>query len=138
MEKFKDFNKEIAKCIILAQIASDSGKGISRLHINGDEKAFQKGYKEKEYNIKKAIELINSSCKCSFKYYCKRSSDYNRRSNSFYFAFEEKGKQYVISFHSFSKDDFVRKAKKNFNSIIHWNNNNSFEACKKLILEYNL
>ena len=53
-------NKYLARQIVLAQIASDAGKGIHSLHIPGDEKAHRLGYEMKEYFILQAIKEIES------------------------------------------------------------------------------
>ena len=40
--------RQIAKAICLAQIASDAGKGIFRLHVEGDTEAKYLGYSTKD------------------------------------------------------------------------------------------
>lgn len=97
-----DLNKEIARHICLAQIASDGGKGIYRHHMAGSDMASKNGYCQKEAELLKAIRLINSvkPSKAKFSYFVKQELDQNgRTSRVVYFHHKNGGEQ--ISFHCF-------------------------------------
>lgn len=94
--------KSIIKNIILAQIASDSGKGIKTLpDFTGAREAIAEGYNKKDYYIASAIVLINSTPRSGINYYVEEKPDQNGYpSLVIYFDIKLNGKRYQISFHS--------------------------------------
>lgn len=105
-----NLNKYIGKKIVLAQVASDGGKGeryvlshiaplfpISRLY-------YQKGYNIKDNCIIAAIKAIQKNPKCGFKYSVKVDRTLLSGSHVFivYFNFKINNENYQISFHTFS------------------------------------
>ena len=97
-----DINKEIARHICLAQIASDGGKRIYRHQMAGSNRASKNGYGQKDLEILKAIALINSvkPSLTEFKYWVEQRPDQNgNKSRVVYFHHKQSGMQ--ISFHSF-------------------------------------
>ena len=53
--------KEIARHIVLSQIASDAGKRIYELNIRNSSATANRGYAAKDQHILAAIKLINNS-----------------------------------------------------------------------------
>ena len=104
---FNSYEKNIIKNIILAQIASDAGKGYydvanTSFPIIGKEvrKAKHFGYEIKDKYIRNAIELINTTPRCRVNYWCVKAPDQNGY-DSIIAYFDIKGdKRYQISFHS--------------------------------------
>ena len=81
---FNNYEKDIIKNIILAQIASDAGKGYDNVAqasfpIIGKEvrKSMHFGYTIKDKYIQNAIELINATPRCSINYWCVKAPDQN-------------------------------------------------------------
>ena len=97
-----DLNKEIARHICLAQIASDGGKGIYRHHMDGSDIASKNGYCQKETEILKGIKLRNSvrPSLAKFSYFVEQKPDQNgNTARVVYFHHKNGGEQ--ISFHCF-------------------------------------
>lgn len=93
--------KSIARYLILAQIASDAGKGIHRLHIEGDEKAHEMGYTLKEGYILKAIEIIRKIPNNFFRFYIEERPDQNGYASIIaLFSWKIHGKRFQCSFHN--------------------------------------
>ena len=134
-----DKNKAVAKAILMAQIASDAGKGLNILnHINGDfdEHIKELGYRAKDGFIKKAINIIRSGG-TDFNYYVDSGLDQNgNASKIIYFDFKVNGRRQQISFHSFSGwKGYIGSGRKT-----HWNHDlgGSRMACQLLKKEYNM
>lgn len=131
-----NINKEIARHICLAQIASDAGKGIKILHMEGDRRPKLWGYYSKDKELIKAIELINSSkiTECQFRYFVTEMPDQNgHKSRVVYFY--DKINKLQISFHCFCGKI---KAQKGKGVPMQWDKRNSRENCKKLIKIFEL
>lgn len=103
-------DKYIAKQIILAQIASDGGKGytetldrIGRI-VPMSEMFYKKGYHAKDGCVIKAIKAIQKKPGCGFRYHVKvdRTLWNGRHRFIVYFNFKLDGESYQISFHCFS------------------------------------
>ncbi len=137
---------EIARSIILAQIASDSGKGIYTIQMhNENENAADKSvlfsYSIKEFHILRAIDKINCSKKCNFNYWVEQSPDQNGYDSIIvYFDIKLMGKRKQVSFHtplnksSKKLRSFVNKGRKT-----RWQKNcSSRETCKSLVEFYSL
>lgn len=99
-------DKQIAKNIILAQIASDGGKGFeTKTPLFLSSAYTKKGYRAKDNRIMRAIEGINCNKNSGF-YYNVKLSHYSNYMKSYcyiiYFNFKINGVKKQISFHSFS------------------------------------
>ena len=107
-----ELNKFVAKQIVLAQIASDGGKGITDIarvvpigHIYA-----KKGYRVKEICIQKALDAIcGAKSPTGFSFFVTRGSFIDSRgirtcSYLVYFNFKLNGESHQISFHSFSEE----------------------------------
>ena len=93
--------REIARLLVLAQIASDYGKNGSELAIVGDKKAIKLGYAIKVAYIKKALEIIDSCNPSAFNYYVKEEGDQNGYPSVLtYFDISINGERYQMSFHT--------------------------------------
>lgn len=133
--------KEIARHIVLSQIASDAGKGIYELRIHKSSFCRERGYAVKDQHILTAIKLINNSRgQSGFYYYCEKREDQNGNpSKIIYFSWRgEDGKRYQVSFHSFAGGIIKNLASKRAGLKLHWDHKSSREACQNLALEYNL
>lgn len=131
--------KEIARHIVLSQIASDAGKGIYELNIRNSSATANRGYTTKEKHILAAIKLIdNSRGQSGFYYYCVKKEDQNGNpSKIVYFSFKGKnGKRFQVSFHCYSGGEIKEKAQANKGLMTHWDHKNSRLACKILIQDY--
>lgn len=107
-------NKYVAKQIVLAQIASDGGKGDPltlirvKKHVEIAKAFYKKGYSAKDKCIFRAIAAIQKDNKSGFTYHVTTKTGIDRRGYEFfsyliYFNFKLKdGNNYQISFHSFN------------------------------------
>lgn len=123
--------REIARQVVLAQIASDAGKQTYELSVKGTAaKAARKfGYAVKDAHIQKAIDLINKNRLCGFIYWIEKAPDQNGYlSTVIYFKYN--GKQ--VSFHSFGTITPWKGAKQ------RWDHGSSRQNCQSLIEEFNL
>lgn len=133
--------KKIAKHIILAQCASDGGKGISLIKdMLGDESlySYECGYGDKDHQIFSAMSLIaRYHCK-EFRYSVTRTDTcYARGSWCFlvYFTFKLNGKRYQVSFHSFNSGLYhYYKHSQN----VYWDEKSSRRSCVLLANHYNM
>ncbi len=97
-------DERIARCIVKAQVGSDSGKylydrtGAKNRIKRGAERY---GYDAKTKYIIDALKLINTNKPGMFNYYIMRSGDQNGYDSLItYFNFKINNKQYQISFHT--------------------------------------
>lgn len=95
----KEQDKRIAREIILAQVASDGGKGIPDLKriFKAAYPVWQAGYVAKDEHIARAIALIKESKDSDFRFSVTKSEDFG---GSRIIYFEWKG-GLQVSFHSF-------------------------------------
>ena len=102
--KMSSKDRKIAKAIILAQIASDGGKGNPSLrHLFKEGWVVNNaGYSLKDAYILKAIYGINKSRNSMFRYYVAKGDIGG--SWLVYFNFLVKGEKMQVSFHAFSKE----------------------------------
>lgn len=124
-------DKIIAKYIILAQTASDGGKGMKSLNrlFPTSNLACYKGYQAKDGYIKKAIMGILKSKNSIFRFYCKQ--DKWVANYIVYFNFKLEGERYQVSFHSFKDWSHFE----NSNCGTRWDKRDSREACLRLFEE---
>ncbi len=96
-------DKNVAKAIINAQICSDAGKGLFEVENSTLlELMRKKGYKGKDTQIFKAIEIINRKKNTGF-YYSVITDKRYVALYIVYFNFKLNGKRKQVSFHSFDK-----------------------------------
>lgn len=133
--------EKIIRAIIMAQIASDAGKGIHALHINRCGKPGKTGYKSKEEYQIQAIKLIDSDPDCGISYYVSRHKDQNGYpSIVVYFDIVlEEDDRYQIAFHNPPRQaihlrSYVGHGKK-INRIHRFG---GADTCARLIDEMNL
>lgn len=126
-----EIDKVISKYIILAQVASDGGKGINTLNnlFPTSRLVSYKGYDVKNVYIKKAIHMIQKSKDSIFRFYVKE--DWKIANYIVYFNFKLDGKRFQVSFHSFK--DWSRYKRKDYQT--RWNKRDSREACLRLYEE---
>lgn len=99
MAKMKENDKQIAREIILSQVASDGGKGIPTLrHVfKAAYQVWQAGYAAKDQHIAKAISLIKESRESDFRFSVIDSPDFGGTRITY---FEWNG-TLQVSFHSY-------------------------------------
>ena len=136
--------REIAKAIVRAQMASDRGKGISELYRKGSSR-LSRGAKELGYSIKvdyliTAIKLIRGNRQSVFHYYVEDCEDQNGYPSVLvYFDCRLPDGRVQVSFHSPKNkaDDlepYIGSGRRT-----HWRKSVcSREACKRLMKCYNL
>lgn len=123
----------IAREIILAQVASDGGKGIEEIKkiLPGSFPAFRDGYSAKDTHILKAISLIAKAHDSAFRFHVQyHDGDW---SPIVYFSYPACGNRIQVSFHvPYCKEIYrwIKKGNKGFFS--RWDHLNSREACIKL------
>ncbi len=125
--------KDIARCIVLAQIASDGGKNIySELAaVSGGHRAAAAGYSLKDGNIKKAISLISSRRECGITYSVCEDASYSNKTYLIYFTFYIEGVRKQVSFHSPGEDKFYKKISCSSRKTT-WDKKSSRKACQDL------
>lgn len=136
-----DPNRVIAKLIVLAQISSDAGKGYHTLETHASDKMVL-GYSTKERFIAQAINLINSTPKCGWKYWCLQAPDQNGY-KSILVYFEHRSIKGQCSFHTpFNRSETLSLICKNKAKGVpmEWDHQigGSQSFCRKLIDLYNL
>jgi hypothetical protein len=133
----KDFEREIARTIIYAQVASDGGKHISDIaRINRHTYPIWKsGYDSKDGLLMKAIVLIGKSKESNFRYFVSKGDIHN--SSIVYFNFRIGGRRYQVSFHTFS-NKVRRYTVKRGRYATRWDEKSSRDACKVLADAYEI
>ena len=101
MRKYKNsIEKEISKNIVLAQVASDKGKGIESIEIKGSRGARDLGYGLKVNYIMTALKLIRKN-KTQFSYWVESAPDQNGYGSVIvYFEYILWGEKLQVSFHT--------------------------------------
>ena len=132
----KGLNEAVARNIILAQVASDGGKGIDELWDNvrdflpGTRKARFCGYEDKDSRLIAAIDLINKAHgKSGFSYYITTDPELFDMT-LVYFNFRLDGTRWQISFHTYL--DLKYAMRKNLHHRTKWDEKNSREAAMYL------
>lgn len=124
-----DLDKRVAKAIINAQLCSDAGKGIYEIENTSMQyKMCKKGYKGKDTQIFKAIDIINRKKDTGF-YYSVKEDTQGKSKYIVYFNFKINGKRKQISFHSFDNrlSKFISSK-----CQTRWDKNNSRQAAIEL------
>lgn len=137
---------DIARSIVLAQIASDSGKGIYEIEMhnqneNAADKSSTKGYSIKEFHILRTIDKINCSKRCAFNYWVEKAADQNGYDSIIvYFDIKLDGKRHQVSFHTpYNKACKKLKALVGKGRRTRWQKHcSSRETCKSLVQIYAL
>lgn len=134
MKELTSKSRAIAKAIVFAQLASDGGKGINDLvnEVNGKDacKCFSLGYKAKDGNIFKAIDLINRQKSEEVRFYVRHAWDQNGYASYLvYFTFRLNGKRLQVSFHSPDRGwSYLDKYCEN-TSATYWDKDSSRRTC---------
>ena len=137
MEKVTKLDKAICKSIILAQVASDAGKGIDDLYFllrkspklqNDIEDANWMGYSAKDKYIISAIKNICKSKQSHVRFYVTKCDIV--QSYLVYFTANLNGKRYQVSFHSFCHG--LEKFCHSNEITTHWDKKSSRNSCHKL------
>ncbi len=113
--------KELATLLVLAQAASDNGKGIhslSRCLKPALKKKASVGYPAKDFAINKAIMLIAKYHFSDVHFFVTEDQEH-RAKYLVYFDVKLSGERLQISFHSFN-DSLRRFIKRNANSYTEW------------------
>ena len=137
-----NIERQIAKAIVQAQMASDRGKSISEL---GGSSRLSRGPKKLGYGIKvdyivSAIKLIRCNSRGSFNYYVVAAPDQNRYPSVLvYFDIRLPDTRVQVSFHTpMGKADQL-KPYIGTGRRTHWRKSVcSREACKLLVEYYDL
>lgn len=126
-----EIDKIISKYVVLAQTASDGGKGIKTLNnlFPTSRLVNYKGYDIKDVYIKKAINMIQKSKDSIFRFYVKE--DWKIANYIIYFNFKLDGERFQVSFHSFK--DWSKYKREDYQT--RWNKKDSREACLRLYKE---
>lgn len=132
-------SKNIAKLVCLAQIASDAGKNIFELSIEGAKEAKKYGYYVKDSYILKAIKKINKLHSKEWSYFILKAPDQNGSpSKIIYFLYRENGMRLQVSFHSFSGGEIKKLAAKAAGMTQRWDHKSSRKNCQILKRIFNL
>ena len=108
----------IVRAIVMAQIASDAGKGIYDIHLPGGDFPGKTGYRSKEFYEIRALRMIDSSPRCGINYWVELALDQNGYSSFIvYFDIKVGEKRHQISFHNpaqhcFGLWDFENRGRK--------------------------
>ena len=121
-------NKKIAKKLVLAQVASDGGKGIEDLEFF-DSYVWERGYSVKDRYILDAIQLICTKKDSGAYFYVTR--DEHIGSYLVYFNVSLFDGRYQISFHSFN--DVLERYCRTKKCAINWDRKESRETARRLI-----
>ena len=115
--------REIARNIILAQIASDAGKNVHLISIVGSTRAERRGYEVKDIYIEKAIRLLDNTKSGVFKYFIEKAPDQKENlSILVYFTAKIEKFSFQVSFHiPYKKTSKFLRAKARRNHKTHWN-----------------
>ncbi len=94
--------RQIIRAIVMAQIASDAGKGTYELHMKADRGARHLGYGLKVTAIVRALRMIDTTPMCGVNYYVEKTLDQNRCASTIVY-FDVKvhdGVRKQLSFHT--------------------------------------
>ena len=98
----RDLKREIARMIVLAQCASDGGKGNEpKFWTRYSSKTWYRGYDAKDELIMRAIRMIQCSKSSAFRF---RVTQRTFSEALVYFEVRIDGMVYQVSFHSFSRE----------------------------------
>lgn len=134
----------IAKMVVLAQDASDAGKGMGILNMKMSDRFTQyTGYYAKNKYISLALKRISTCKPCGWNFYVNKEDDQNGYPSVLtYFQYkDEDGNRYDICFHTplsqaeNSFAEFIGKGRKT-----HWNGKigGARRDCQKLVELFDL
>lgn len=129
-------NKQACKNIILAQIASDGGKGITELidvipnKLSEDaKKAWEAGYEAKDELLERACLIVARHRDPDIRFFV--TNDKQRVAKFIiYFDIKVDGKRWQASFHSFNVKRWRKWEKSTVASRGNWDHKNSRESCR--------
>jgi hypothetical protein len=140
MKELNKSDRKIAQLLVLAQIASDAGKGFQDEKLNsvrGAKRAVNGGYNRKDLYVREAIESILKSRNSAFRFFC--CTDLHCRADSLvYFKVKVDGVYRQISFHSFDCELWKYQTKQSEKHTQRWDHGVSRETAYALIEAYNL
>lgn len=136
--------RDIARLVVLAQDASDSGKNMCMLNMHMSNRYTQyAGYDAKNKYIALALKRISSCKPCGWNFYTNKEGDQNGYPSVLtYFQYsDEHGNRYDICFHTplyqaeNSFAEFIGKGRRT-----HWNGKigGARRDCQKLVELFNL
>ena len=131
-------NKKAALNIVLAQVASDAGKGITALYDALPEKlwkeadkAYQSAYAAKDELLERACLIVARHNDKDIRFFV--TEDKQGITNFIiYFDIKIDGKRWQASFHSFGKKRWSKWAKSTVASRGNWDHKSSRATCLKL------
>jgi len=128
-------NKQAALNIILAQVASDGGKGIVELLNNlpsnlysKAEKVWSAGYAAKDELLERACLIVARHHDAGIRFFVTEDKQ-GIAAYIIYFDIKEGGKRWQASFHSFNKKRWSKWVKPSVASRGNWDHKNSRETC---------
>lgn len=97
----KKVEKAIIRAIVMAQIASDAGKGIHEIFLPGGDFPGETKYRYKEFYQLRALKMIDAAPRCCINYWCDIAPDQNGfESVLVYFDIKVGGTRFQVSFHN--------------------------------------
>ena len=135
-------NEAVAKAIILAQVASDGGKGIRDIKriLPVSNLYYQMGYEVKDEQIWKAVHLIlkagRAHKECGFRFYVEPCYDFMAPCSIVYFDFRVFGEKYQVSFHTFDpafEKYAIKKEKGYYGRWDHASSRNAVRVLKQAV-----
>lgn len=130
-------NKQAAKAIILAQVASDGGKGIIDLLnalpdtlMPSAEKTWDAGYAFKDELLERACIIVARHHDNDIRFFVTEDKQ-GVAKFIVYFDVKVNGKRWQVSFHSFSKS-WSKWTKSTVASRGNWDHKNSRATCLEL------
>jgi len=131
-------NKQAVRRIVLAQVASDGGKGITDLLdmmpnniMPAAQRAWNSGYAVKDKLLEQAC-AITACHKNSDVHFFVTEDKQSIAKFIVYFDVKIEDKRWQVSFHSFS-NRWAKWAKSTVASRGHWDHKSSREACVKML-----
>lgn len=140
MKELSRSDRKIAQLIVLAQIASDAGKGFEDdrlMSVRGAKRAVNGGYSRKDLYVREAIEAILKSRNSAFRFYC-RIDTHLCADSLVYFKVKIGERYWQISFHSFDCELWKYQTKQSKRHTQRWDRGISRETAYALIEAYNL
>ena len=131
-------NKQAIKNIILAQVASDGGKGVTDLlevvpaALKADaQKAFNAGYAAKDELLERACLIVARHRDPDIRFFVTEDKQ-GVAKFIVYFDVKVNGKRWQASFHSFGVKRWSKWTKSTVASRGNWDHKNSRETCRAL------
>lgn len=131
-------NKQAIRRIVLAQVASDGGKGIVDLidvmpsnFMPSAQKAWNAGYAVKDNLLEQAVQITACHHDADIHFFVARDEE-GVAKFIIYFDIRINGKRWQVSFHSFD-ERWTKWTKSTMSSRGHWDHKKSRETCQMLL-----